>query len=366
MEGSFDHTILLLQGGGALGAYQAGAFEGLAEAGVEPDWIVGISIGAINSTLIAGNPPERRVERLREFWDRASAHSPFIPPSSLEELRPALSRMTFAATAMFGISGFFTPRIMPPWMAPAGSMEAMSFYDVQPLKATLQELADFDLINRKAVRLSLGAVNVRSGNSIYFDNHQMNLRPDHTLAAGALPPGFPPAEIDGEVYMDGGIATNSPLWYALDQDPRMSALMFQVDVFSAAGEAPKTLEQAQERSKDILFASKTRFNTDRIREQEQMRASLRRLLEKLPPSLQSDPDVQKLTKVSTRGPITLVHLINRHPARYLEYKDGDFARATVKELWEAGRSDARRMIAHPELSNLTDLGEGLRVYDLTR
>lgn len=274
--------------------------------------------------------------------------------------------MTFAATAMFGIQGFFAPRIMPPWMAPAGSPEALSFYDVQPLKATLQELADFDLINRQSVRLSLGAVNVRTGNSIYFDNHTMKLKPDHTLAAGALPPGFPPAEIDGEVYMDGGIATNSPLWYALDQDPRMSALIFQVDVFSAGGEVPKNLEQAQERSKDIQFASKTRFNTDRIREQEQLRGALRRLLEKLPPSFQSDPDVQALAKVSTRGPITLVHLINRHVSRCQEFKDGDFARATVMELWEAGRSDARRITVHPEWSNVTELGEGLRIHDLTR
>jgi NTE family protein len=364
--GKHDHTILLLQGGGALGAYQAGAVEGLAEAGIHPDWIVGISIGAVNSTLIAGNPPEKRVAALREFWERASAHSPLVPPSSMEAMRPALSRMTFAATAMFGIQGFFTPRMVPPWVAPAGSPEAMSFYDVQPLKATLQELVDFDLINRQAVRLSLGAVNVRTGNSIYFDNHKMELNPDHTLASGALPPGFPPAEIDGEVYMDGGISSNSPLWYVLDQDPRMSALILQVDVFSAAGEVPKNLEQAQERSKDILFSSKTRFNTNRLREVEELRASLRRLLEKLPKSLQSDPDVERLTEISTRGPMTLVHLINRHPSRNHEFKDGDFARATVTELWEAGRSDARRIISHPEWCNVTDFGEGLHVYDLTR
>jgi NTE family protein len=207
---------------------------------------------------------------------------------------------------------------------------------------------------------------VRTGNSIYFDNQKMTLTPDHTLASGALPPGFPPAVIDGEVYMDGGICSNSPLWYVMDQDPLISALIFQVDVFSAAGEVPKNLEQAKERCKDITFSSKTRFNSDRVRQVEALRASLRRLLEKLPKSLQSDPDVERLTKISIRRPMTLVHLINRHPSRNCEFKDGDFSRATVTELWEQGRSDARRVTTHPEWTHLTEIGEGLRVYDATR
>ena len=359
-----DQTVLVLQGGGALGAYQAGAFEALASSGFEPDWVTGVSIGAINSALIAGNPPERRVERLREFWDRATAGSPFVPPAALDALRPWFNGVSFAGTATFGIPGFFMPRIVPPFFAPEGKPEALSYYSTAPLKETLLELADFDLINSKRVRLSLGAVNVRSGESVYFDNHRIEIVPEHVMASGALPPGFPPVTIDGEIYLDGGIASNSPLAYVMEQDFRMSALIFQVDVFSGAGDAPQTLQQVQERVKDIQFASKRRLNVDKIRDLEQMRAALHRVLEKLPKSLQSDPDVQALAKVATRGRLTLVHVINRRVSRSPEFKDGDFSRATVSELWQAGSEDVQRTIARGETVRITDVGENFRTYDL--
>ena len=359
-----DHTVLVLQGGGALGAYQAGAFEELASAGFRPDWITGVSIGAINSALIAGNPPERRVERLTEFWARATSGAPFVPPSALDALRPWFNGLSFAGTATFGIPGFFVPRPLPPFLAPEGTPGALSFYDTEPLKATLEELADFDLINSRRVRLSLGAVNVRTGESVYFDNHRMQIAPEHVLASGALPPGFPPVTIDGEVYLDGGVASNSPLAYVMEQDFRMSALVFQVDVFSGAGAIPQNLPQVQERVKDIQYASKRRLNADHIRGLERMRAALRRLLDKLPKSLQSDPDVQALAKVATRGRFTLVHVINRRASRSPEFKDGDFSRATVTELWEAGRDDVQRVLGRAETVRATEIGENFRVYDL--
>ncbi len=362
--GRHDRTVLVLQGGGALGAYQAGAFEALASAGFEPDWITGVSIGAINSALIAGNPPQRRVERLKAFWDRATAGSPFVPPAALDALRPWFNGVSFAGTAAFGIPGFFMPRLVPPFLAPQGRPEALSFYSTAPLKATLLELADFDLINSRRVRLSLGAVNVRTGESVYFDNHRMEIVPEHVMASGALPPGFPPVTIDGEIYLDGGIASNSPLAYVMEQDFRMSALIFQVDVFSGAGAAPQTLQQVQERVKDIQFASKRRLNVDRIHDLEQMRTALRRVLDKLPKSQQSDPDVQMLSKVATRGRLTLVHVINRRASRSPEFKDGDFSRATVGELWQAGSDDVQRTVARGETVRMTDVGEHFRVYDL--
>jgi len=252
--GKFDHTVLVLQGGGALGAYQAGIYAGLADAGVAPDWISGVSIGAINAALIAGNPPERRVARLREFWERVSAQTPFIPPAYMDPMRPMLNFFSAASSLTLGVPGFFVPRMPPPFMAPDGSIEALSFYDTQPLRATLEEMIDFELINRKEIRLSLGSVSVRSGNSVYFDNQKMRLGPEHVLASGALPPGFPPVEVDGELYWDGGIASNTPLWYVLDEDYRMSALVLQVDVFSGAGDLPQNLNQVQERVKDIQYA----------------------------------------------------------------------------------------------------------------
>jgi NTE family protein len=362
--GKHDHTVLVLQGGGALGAYQAGAFEELASAGIEPDWITGVSIGAINSTLIAGNPPERRVERLREFWERATRGAPFVPPSGMDALRPWFNSLSFAGTATFGIPGFFVPRSVPPFFAPEGTPEALSFYSTEPLKATLKELADFDLINSKRVRLSLGAVNIRTGESVYFDNQRMEIVPEHVLASGALPPGFPPVTIEGEVYLDGGIATNSPLAYVMEQDFRMSALIFQVDVFPGAGEVPQNLQQVQERAKDIQYASKRRLNVDRIQDLERLRAALRRVLDKLPKSLQADPDVEALSEVATRGRLSLVHVVNRRASRSPEFKDGDFSRATVTELWQAGREDMQRMIARAETVRTTEIGENFRVYDL--
>jgi NTE family protein len=278
--GKHDHTIMVLQGGGALGAYQAGAYAGLSEAGIEPDWLAGVSIGAINSTLIAGNPVERRVERLREFWDRVSQLSAPSLPTGFEQMRPLMNRLSTASAFAFGVPAFFTPRLVPPFLAPDGSPRALSFYDTAPLKATLEELADFDLINSRQVRLSLGSVNLCTGNSVYFDNTKMRIGPEHVMASGALPPGFPPIEIDGELYWDGGIVSNSPLSYVADECYRTSALIFQLDVFSGAGELPQNLDQVQERAKDIQYASKTRFNTDRIKQFEAMRGALSRVLDK--------------------------------------------------------------------------------------
>lgn len=361
-----QHTILVLQGGGALGAYQAGVCTGLEEVGMDVDWVAGVSIGALNAALIAGNPPGRRVERLREFWNRMSAHLPFSFPSSLTLMRPLANRVNAAAVFSYGVPGFFMPRTVPPMLALEGSVEALSYYDTQPLKATLEELVDFDYVNSKRVRLSLGAVNIRTGNSQYFDNARMRLTPEHVMASGALPPGFPPVNIDGEFYWDGGIVSNSPLTYVDDECYSSNALIFQVDLFSAAGEVPRNLDQVNERVKDIQYSSKTRFNTARLQEIEELRAALHRVIEKLPEALQSDPDVQKLKAVSTRGAVTLVHFINRHDTSSSHFKDAEFSRATVAELWEAGQTDVRHAIDHPEWRRLTDLGYGIRVYDITR
>ena len=192
----YDHEILLLQGGGALGAYQAGVYEGLVEAGVAPTWVVGISIGAINASLIVGNPPERRVERLREFWQRVSRDVVPPLPAWLDSLRPAANYMAAMSAATFGIRAFFTPRMPPASFAADGTEGALSMYDTAPLTATLEELVDFDLINSGKVRLSLGAVDVRKGTSVYFDTKSTQIHADHVRASGALPPGFPPVMIE--------------------------------------------------------------------------------------------------------------------------------------------------------------------------
>ena len=364
--GRHEQTVLVLQGGGALGAYQAGVYEGLVEQGFEPDWVTGVSIGAINAALIVGNPPERRVERLAEFWDLVSSGSPLIPPATLDVFRPTLNRLSAASAATFGVPGLFVPRIPPPFLTPDGSVEALSLYDTSPLEGSLREFVDFGLINRVAVRLSLGAVKVRTGNSVYFDNRQSAIGPRHVMASAALPPGFPPVTIDGEAYWDGALVSNTPLWYVLDDSPCIDALILQVDLFSAEGEMPRNLEQVLERAKDIQYSSKTRFNTNRVKELESMRATFSRVLRKLPPELASDADVQRLEATSECRKITIAHLINRRYAHSAHSKDYEFSRATVRELWASGLDDVRRTCAHPELLKGTEFGHGVRVYDLAR
>jgi NTE family protein len=363
--GKFDHTVFVLQGGGALGAYQAGIYAGLVQAGVTPDWVAGVSIGAINAALIAGNAPERRVERLGEFWDRISAHAPFIPPASFDPLRPMMNVFSAASAETFGVPGFFVPRVPPPFLAPEGGIEALSFYDTWPLRETLEKLVDFEMINRKDVRLSLGAVNLRSGNSIYFDNQKMQLGPEHVMASGALPPGFPPVDVNGELYWDGGIVSNTPLWYVVDENYRLGALVLQVDVFSGAGDTPQNLRQVQERVKDIQYASKTRLNSTRVREIEDLRGALRRLIDKLPKALQSDPDVERLAAISTRGTVALLHFINRHNTQSADFKDYEFSRATVTDLWNGGLEDARRAVASPKWHEAMAQTSGIGIYDMT-
>lgn len=363
--GRFDRRVLVLQGGGALGAYQAGVFDGIASLGFKPDWVAGISIGAINAALIAGNPPERRVERLREFWTRASERTAFMHPASFDAMRPYLNAMSAAQSIALGVPGFFVPRVAPPVIGRFNDPGALSLYDTRPLKATLEELVDFDLINSRQVRLSLGAVNVRTGATVFFDNERTRIGPAHVMASGALPPGFPPVQIDGEWYWDGGISSNTPLWHVVDEGYRNSALIVQVDLFSGAGALPQSLSEVQERMKDIQYASKARFGSARIRELEELRGSLRRVLDKLPEELRSDPDVQRLAGISKRGAVALVHFTNRHNTRSSDFKDYEFSRATMSELWEGGLSDVRGAIERQAWRNVIELAEGIRIFDLT-
>jgi NTE family protein len=362
----YDYVILVLQGGGALGAYQAGVFEGMTEAGYLPDWIIGVSMGAINGALLAGNPPRQRIERLRAFWDRVSSGVTMAAPPFFNAWYQGFAHASAALGSVVGVPGFFVPRVPPPAFMPDGAPGALSVYDVDPLRTTLGRLVDFDLIKRREVRLSVGAVNVRTGNSTYFDNLQTRIRPEHVLASGALPPAFAPVEIDGEHYWDGGIVSNTPLWYAVDHSPAVNVLVVQVDLFSAEGELPQNLDQVMERHKDIMYSSKTRFDTAQVRQIQRQRGALRRLLQKLPAHLRADPDVKTLEAAGSRGHIDIVHLINRRFSYTGSTKDYGFSRATVNELWAAGLEDARRVVAHPERLIRTYLSDTVRVYDLMR
>jgi NTE family protein len=266
--------------------------------------------------------------------------------------------------AAWGIPGFFQPRSIPPDLATSGSPEALSYYDTAPLRKTLEELCDFDLINRGTVRLSLGAVNVRTAESVYFDNRKLRITPDHVLASGALPPGFPAIKIDGEHYYDGGIVSNSPLTYIVDEKPLTSALILLVNLFNAHGPLPRTLDEAMERVKDIQFSSKQRFNTQKVRELQEMRAALARLLAKLPADLMVDPDVQKLTPLCDNRDWTIAHINNRRPSHGGQFKDAEFSRTAVEARWAAGLEDIRFSAANLEWMQPHEAGPGIRLYYL--
>jgi NTE family protein len=361
-----DQMVRVLQGGGALGAYQAGVYEGVAESGLAPDWIAGVSIGAINAALIAGNRPEHRLPRLREFWDRVSSSMPLVAPAQLDPLRISLNRLSATTAVTFGVPGFFVPRVPPAFLAPDGTPEALSVYDTSPLRESLQELVDFDFLNRNgSVRLSVGAVDVSTGNSVYFDNKDRALGPEHVMASGSLPPGFPPTEIAGAHYWDGALVSNSPLLYVFEESPRIRGLVVQVDLFSAKGELPTNLDQVLERAKDIQYSSKTRFNTKQVKELEGFRLAVGRLLRKLPATLHDDADYKLLRPLTGyKRHVTIAHLINRRLASSTNSKDFEFSRTTVRQLWEAGLDDVRRAVSHRAWLKARELVDGVRVFDL--
>ncbi len=355
---------LVLQGGGALGAYQAGVYAGVTEKHKQLDWVAGVSIGAVNAALIAGNPPDKRVERLKEFWHLVSS----APAQRLPEWageRTWRNQWSAGAASLFGVPGFFEPRRSPALLL-GGAAPVLSYYDTTPLQATLERLVDFDRINDGGIRFSVGAVNVRSGNSVYFDNTVQRIGPEHIMASGALPPGFAPVHIDGEDYWDGGIVSNTPLQYVLDTHPRTEPMMvLQVDLFSAHGDMPRTLAEAMERQKDITYSSRTRMNTDAMAANMNLQQAIADLMARMPERLRKDPAVAAICAELTHQPIEIVHLIYRDKPHELESKDYEFSRASVEDHWEAGLRDIRNTLDHPELLQEASQVNGVTTFDLT-
>jgi NTE family protein len=365
----FECIALVLQGGGALGAYQAGVYEALAEADLHPDWIAGISIGAINGALIAGNAPQERVSKLRTFWERVTAKpycdwSDRLFSAKSDAARHWLNQMSASLTLVGGAPGFFAPRFPAPWLYPPGAMEAASAYDTGALKATLEQLIDFDRINANRMRLSVGAVNVRSGNFAYFDTATRAVGPEHIMASAALPPGFPAVEIEGEHYWDGGLVSNTPLQWLADNRPHLDTLAFQVDLWSARGGLPGTLAEVSTRQKEIQYSSRTRAGTDGFKYIQRMRRAMADLLGKLPEELQNGPEAQVLRPLGDHKVYNIVHLIYRARNYEGHSKDYEFSRASMREHWRAGYHDAVRTLRHPEVLERPTNPEGLFTFDL--
>ncbi len=360
-----EDCILVLQGGGALGAYQAGVFESLAKVYREPTWVAGISIGAINAALIAGNPAHARVGRLREFWDLVSSALPAPLLGANSHAREGLNEASANQVMLFGVPGFFKPRFPPAPFQPRGSLAAISYYDTAPLRDTLERLVDFDRINAGGVRLSIGAVNVRTGNFEYFDSSKQAIDARHIMASGALPPGFAPVEIDGEHYWDGGLVSNTPLQYVLDQPGKERRTVFQVDLFAARGALPATLAEVTEREKDIRFSSRTRMNTTNELDRQVIAQAAKRLIAKLPPKLRDDPDLRALAGVRCECAVDVVHLIYRHKHYETQSKDYEFSRLSMQEHWDTGRADMAHTLHDPRWLNRERSPHGVHVFDLT-
>ncbi len=338
-------NVLVLQGGGALGAYQAGAFETLHTQTCRIDWVAGISIGAINAALIVGNPPEKRVERLRAFWEQVSLALPLHPDGNTPEPLRAWWDDTMAWWgAVSGVPGFFRPRPLWAWWP----QPPASLYDTDPLRQTLLALVDFDLLNDGPVRLSVGAVDVESGNFTYFDNRRERIGPEHVMASGALPPGFGAVRIGTRWYWDGGLVSNTPLAHVMEHPAAAAGrpmTVFQIDLFGARGALPHSLADTQERLKDIRFSSRTRLVSDLIRERHQLHRRLRELARLLPADVRESDAAQALLAGSDDPAINLVHVIHRRKSYETQSKDYEFSHVSMLEHWSAGLADMGAALA---------------------
>ncbi|MFM0204662.1 patatin-like phospholipase family protein [Paraburkholderia fungorum] len=372
---NYETVALMLQGGGALGAYQAGVFQGLYEAGIEPNWLAGISIGALNTAVIAGNPPEKRVERLLQFWETICqpAFGPPLPAfiehalfNSSDAIRKAFTATQAIGAIVEGQKGFFVPRFPPPLPTVSGPPQLASYYDTTPLKATLEALCDFDRINSGEMRVSVGAVNCGTGNFAYFDNRHTKLKPEHFMASGALPPGFAAVEIDGQYYWDGGLMSNTPLYEVIQSTPRRDTLAFQVDLWSAIGPVPDNITDVQGRMKDIQYSSRTRLVTDMLQRSQRFRHVLREVLDRVPSDQRDDPWCKLADDLSCSKRYNVIHLIYRHKEYEGHYKDFQFGLSTMREHWQSGLEDIRHSLAQPDWLAMPDNDSGFVTHDIHR
>ena len=376
----YETVALVLQGGGALGSYQAGVCEGLVGAGIEPNWVAGISIGALNTAVIAGNPASTRVQRLREFWQTICRPAPYLPPIEavqglVAESGPA-ARKVFSAFAAWravveGQCGFFVPRGIAPWLGGKQGVTQASFYDTTQLEGTLERFVDFDRINAGIMRVSVGAVDVRTGNFAYFDNThgaaRGRMRAEHFMASAALPPGFPAVEIDGEFYWDGGLVSNTPLRHVLEATPRRDTLVFQVDLWSARGPLPDNVYEVQDRQKDIQYSSRTRAMTDFMADAQHYRRMLREVLERVPAKVRAaDPWCRQAQQYASDHQYAVIHLVYQDKEWEGQSKDYEFSPQSMREHWSSGLIDIQRTLAHESWLELPPEGKEFVTHDCHR
>ncbi len=353
-------VVLVLQGGGALGAYQHGVYEAMHEAGIEPDWVIGTSIGAINAALIAGNPRPARLPRLREFWNLVEQR---WPPTGAWAALGLANLLPNAATMLGGIPGFFQPNPRAWYGAHAElGAEQAAYYSTEPLRETLRSLVDFEFCATGQTRLTVGAVNATSGAMHYFDNRDQRLGVEHVMASGALPPAFPAVRIDGDLYWDGGIYSNTPIEAVLDDNPRRSALIFAVNVWHQSGPEPESILQVMGRQKDIQYASRADSHITRQKQIHRLRHVIQQLAAELPAALQAHPRIRELASWGCRTTMHVAHLVAPRVNGEDHTKDIDFTPTGLKSRRDAGYADTVRMIERAPWREPADPLEGVIEY----
>ncbi len=361
-----NQIALVLQGGGALGAYQAGVYQALHEDGLEPSWVNGVSIGGVNAAIIAGNPPELRLSRLREFWDMVTARRVWTWSLDGDEPRKLRNAWSAWLTMSLGAPGFFTPHSRNPWFSLRGASTATSYYDSAPLRQTLERLVDFERLNSGDIRYACGAVNVANGNFAYFDNAQKTILPEHVMASAALPPGMPMVRIGTDYYWDGGIVSNTPLQHLLENTGSDNVLVFQIDLFSARGPLPRDMPDVMGRMKDIQFSSRTRLVTDYYMAQHRQKLIQKKLLAKIPEDRLDAEERALRDRLADLPEITILQMIYQQMTYEGQAKDYEFSGTSMREHWDAGYADTRRTLRHRDWLAMAPEDGGVIVHDVHR
>lgn len=364
----YERIACVFQGGGALGAYQVGAFRAIHEHGYNPNYLAGVSIGAINSAIIAGNPREKQIEKLMEFWDTITPKlwtDLLANYNSFELTHHLHNRLGAMHSVFFGLDGFFKPRLFPLTSLIHDTPDHLSYYDTSELRNTLEKLIDFDRINDKRITLCLGAVNVTSGEMIFFNNQMDTITPAHVMASGALPPGFPAVKIGEDYYWDGGIYANTPLVTVLDALPEQDTLCFVVDCFSLKGPLPQNMDQLEERQKDIRYASHSRRLTNVYTSRQNLQSAINFLGDKLTPEAKADPEVQKILAMGHEKQFSVVHIIYNGTPYAHSFKDYNFVRSVIDLRMEMGYKNAMEVLDNPEWENKSDKKLACSIYGVT-
>lgn len=360
----FERVVFVFQGGGALGAYQVGLFRAFTENDYQPDWLIGTSIGAVNASIIAGNAPQERLEKLMCFWETISQDA--LPPfgTQHESFRRYFNFLSAERSLITGVEQFFYPNIRFPWLAHDTTPDQISYYVIEPLKQRLTEIIDFDRINKGDIRLTLSSVEIEHGKTVYFDNQKETITPEHILASAALPPGFPAVKINGKYYWDGGIYSNAPSRILLTEGTKVKTLCILAHLFDSYGLLPTNLDDVLKRHKDIQYASHTQAQMENYKIIYQLRHALSKIANHLPASLINDPEVKHMLAANENlAPLHFARFLYDAPVSELSSRDYEFSKLSMVERMTAGYEDVSRVLKYAPWFDVTGEEEGIIFHE---